>query len=288
MDARVKTLADKAMLAKLTRRKMSTKRRDIELEQTVRKQVADDGITINKQLFQDKAHPVRQLLGLIDEVYTEHTRRTAPWVDRGPRILPSDHYFDYCSAMRDRIDAIDRRLPGILNNWGKHVMDDLAARGSRGKLEDYPEETLVAAMFHVDFVIYPLPDVRDFRVQVDPDMAAKLQEAVTEAEAAVRHEVLERMLKPLRAAAEKLMVPIGEKGAIFRDSLVDNLIEGLEQARLLNIGDADLTQIIEQTESMIKSGVSLDPEQLRGSQPVREATAKQLNAILSNLGGITL
>lgn len=288
MDARVKTLADKAMLAKLTRRKMSTKRRDLELEQTVRKDTNDDSLTVNKHLFRDKAHPVRQLISLMDEVYTEHTRRTAPWVDRGPRILPSQSYFDYCNAMRERIDEIDRRLPGILNNWGKHVMDDLASRGSRGKLEDYPEESQVAEMFHVDFVIYPLPDVRDFRVDVDPDMAAKLQNAVEEAEAAARSEVLERMLKPLRAAAEKLKVPIGEKGSIFRDSLVENLIDGLEQARLLNIGDDDLTQIIEQTEAMIKSGVSLDAEQLRGSQPVREATAKQLDNILSNLGGITL
>lgn len=285
MDMKVTTLADKAMLARLSRRKMRTARRDEELEQQVRNDYNSPDLTVTKHLFKSPSHPVRQLIRNYDAIYQEHTRRTAPWIDRGPRILPAVQFEAYMQAMREVVNAVDRALPGIVATWDRQVRDDMLHRGARAKYEDYPLASEVSGLFSVDYTVMPLPDVRDFRVDVSDDMKERLEQAVKDAEAGMRREAVERMLEPIRAAVKKLRTPIGEEGSIFRNSLVENLRDGIEQARGLVIDDEELLAHIEQVAATIE-GKDMSPDVLRTNTTARSEAAEKLAGLMANLGGL--
>lgn len=283
----IQTLADKAMLAKLTRRMMRTSMRDLDLEKTVREAAEDSSLTVSKSIFIDKSHPVRQVLSMLGDVYAEHVRRTAPWVDKGPRILPSSQFFTYSKALNDLIAPINALVPRIVAQWDDLVARDLAQRGSRGMLSDYPTADEVAERLSVDYMVYPLPDVRDFRVDIDPDMQSKLDVMVREAEDRVRREAITRMVVPLQRAAEKFAVPIGEKGSVFRDSMLENLRDGLEEAKALNIsGDPKLTAAIETAEKLLSTKAFAEPDHIREHQVVRDAAKAKIDQILSGFAGL--
>jgi hypothetical protein len=282
-NIQVRTLADKAMLVRLARRRMRVSLRDKDLERTVRAQANDDSLTVTKHLFRDPDSPVRKLMQSYDELYRMHVERTLPWIDRGPRLLPSAQFFDYMEVMRTAIEDVTRRIPPIISDWEAHVARDIAKRGGRASRDDYPDRYHVENMFSVDLQTFPLPDTGDFRVEVDEATKAALEGALADAEAAARSDIIRRMLEPVERAIEKLAVPIGEKGGIFRDSLIHNLFEGVYQAKRLNISDDPaLIRTIEEVEARLNTYMNKDA--LRQNQTHREHARKELNDIMSQLG----
>ena len=287
MTNNIKTLADRAMLAKLTRSRIRTSFRDKDLETTVRATSGDDSITVHKHLFRDKNNPVRALLRKADEVYRVHKDATLPWVDAGPRLLRSDKYFDYMQDMRTAIAAVDADKPAVINNWSQLVQDDIASRGGAACINDYPTREQADTMFGFDVQVYPLPDTRDFRIDVGDEAREALQAALQDAEARAKAEVVRRMMDPISKAAEKLSVPIGEQGHIFRDSLIENLKASIAQAREINISDdPELAELIDTIDREIANSTVVNKEALRTQQGSRDEAKAKLDDILGRLGQI--
>lgn len=284
LSSNINTLADRAVLARLTRSTLRTSFRDKDLEATVRTQAGDDSITVHKHLFRDKGNRVRIMLAEAAEIYRMHMERTLPWIDRGPRLLPSADFLQYSQDMRDAIDKLTAKVPSLQADWPALVQADIASRGGAASVDDYPAQEDLPGMFSFDLHIMPLPDTKDFRVQVDEATKQSLERALAAAEQTARSDILRRMLEPLSKAADKLSVPIGEQGSIFRDSLIENIKEGLAQAKSLNIvDDPDLQAIIDRVEDVVERTVS-QPDALRTQQGARDNAKRELDDLLNNLG----
>jgi hypothetical protein len=190
----------------------------------------------------------------------------------------------YSQDMRDAIDALMAKIPALQAQWNTLVQNDIASRGGAASVDDYPDQADLPSMFSFDLHIMPLPDTKDFRVQVDETTKRSLERALKAAEQTARGDILRRMLEPLSKAADKLSVPIGEQGSVFRDSLVENIREGLSQAKSLNIvDDPDLQSIIDRVEDVVERTVS-QPDALRTQQTVRDKAKQELDDLLNNLG----
>ena len=285
-QVRVSTLADKAMLARLSRRSLSTTVRDKALEQSVRSSTGDDSITVSKHLFKDKGCEVRKLITQYDEVYRLHIENTMPWIDRGPRLLPSRNYFKYMETMRAAIEKVDKQVPTIRDRWDYLVAQDIARRGGSACVQDYPPAYRVLEAFSVDLQILPLPDTGDFRVDVDEGTRESLRTALEQAEQAARADIIRRMLEPVTKAAEKLATPIGDTGSVFRNSLIHNVYDGIAQAKQLNISDdPELAKQIELIEHKMREvAAPTATEALRTSQARRDKAKAALDDIMGNLG----
>lgn len=285
-NVEIKTLADKAMLARLSRRRISTSVRDKSLEGSVRATTGDDSITVSKHLFKDKNSFVRKLILAFDEVYRLHIENTMPWIDRGPRLLPSKNYMQYMETMRQAIEQVDRMVPYVVDNWSALVDEDIVRRGGTASRGDYPARMKVADSFSVDLQVLPLPDTSDFRVEVDDATRDALQTALEEAEQAARADIIRRMMEPIEKAVAKLSTPIGEQGSIFRDSLLNNLFDGIAQAKSLNISDdPELARQIELIEA--KVGEVANPSAaplLREDENRRKQAHDALSDIMGQLG----
>lgn len=284
----VKTLADRALLVRLARKRLRTTIRDKNLEGAVRAQANDDSITVSKHLFRDRNSKVRDLMRKYDEVYVYHKENTLPWMDNGMRLLRSDRYMEYMEGVRRHIAEVEQLLPTVVDNWEQLVADDMAERGAAAQRDEYPQAYDVAEMFAIDVQCFPLPSAKDFRVDVDDETKAALGRALEQAEERGRLEVVKMMLTPIQKAVEKLRVPIGEEGAIFRDSLVENIREGVAQAKALNISDdPQLIATIEEVEQAVSTAIGEDKkaiESLRLNQTQRSKAADQLDSILGKIG----
>jgi len=284
MDMKVTSLAEKAMLVKLTMRKANLTRRDSSVEAVVQSQFDDSSLTVLCRLFKDKHNPINQVMSATSEIYSYHKNHTLPYVDKGPRILPNNMYMEYTSEMRSRISHVDNLIAKFMPKYDTYVQLDLTHRGGRARVDDYPTAEEFQARLGFDLRFMPLPDRKHFLFDLSDSDVQNFMQAMQDAEAAARTDGISRMLEPLKHLVEKLNRPIGTDGAIFRDSAVENVVEGLEIARKLMIESSpELEGVIKELDAAV-SKYAGHKEWLRESPVVREQAAKKLDDIAKQMG----
>ena len=285
----MKSLNEKAMLVKLTVRRANLTRRDQVAESIIQAQLDDASLVVNSKLFRDKANPINKVMTKASEVYTYHKAHTLPYLDKGPRILPNVQYMDYTAAMRSMINSVDSMIQQFLPQYDAFVAQDIQYRsagkaGARAKIEDYPTKHDFASKMGFELRFQPLPDRKHFLFDLDDEDIKAFEESMSLAERAARDDAVKRMLTPLEHLVEKLNKPIGTDGHIFRDSAVENVVEGIELAKKLCMDDSP--EIIEMTQRLNAevSKYATNLAWLRESPPVREQAAKKLSDIAAQMG----
>lgn len=286
---KLNTLADKAMLVKLTVRRATLTRRDSVAESFVQSQLDDTSLTVLSRLFKDKNNPINKIMSAASEVYTYHKNNTLPWADKGPRVLPNGQYMEYTQTMRAKIAHVDSLLQTHIPKYDDYVQLDIAYRSrgqtsARAKVEDYPSADDFRKRMGFDIRFMPMPDRRHFLFDLSEEDEQAFEDSMQATISMVREDAVKRMLEPLGHLVEKLNKPIGTDGHIFRDSAIENIIEGIEQARKLTLDESP--EIIELTNAL-NSEISKYAEHtnwLRESPIVREQAAKKLSDIASAMG----
>ena len=295
MDMKVTTLADKAILVKLTMRRVNLTRRDTAAEAFVQSQLEDQSLVVNSKLFRDKLNPINQIMSKASEVYTYHKTHTLPYIDKGPRILPNTQYFDYSAEMRKRIAEVDHLMALHMPLYADYVQLDIKYRSAaalalgkpvRALPTDYPSADEFQARMGFDLRFTPMPEARHFLFDLSDEDLAEFNATMDQIAVQSRTEVVKKMLEPLQHLVEKLNRPIGTEGAIFRDSAVENIVEGVQMAKKLNVtGDESINEMAD----MINQAVSVfanNKAVLRESPIVREQAAKKLDYIAQQMGAL--
>ena len=284
----ITSLSEKAMLVKLTMRRANLTKRDQIAEAHIQQQLDDTSLIVNSKLFRDKTNPVNQIMTAASEVYTEHKKRTLPWADKGPRVLPNVEYMDYTQIMRGKINHVDAMIQRYIPNYDTFVQRDIAYRSkspsSRAKIEDYPTAEQFAAKMGFDLRFMPMPDAKHFLFDLSPDDEAAFNASMEDTATMIKEDTIKRMLTPLQKLVEKLNTPIGADGHIFRDSAIENIVEGIELARRLTLDESpEIKQLTDSLNAEV-SRYANNIEWLRESPVVREQAAKKLSDIASAMG----
>jgi len=290
------TLSEKAVLVKLTTRRANLTKRDTVAEEFVQEELGDTSLIVNKKLFRDTINPVNVLMAKASEPYTYHKTHTLPYVDKGPRVLPNVQYLDYTSNMRRIKQEVEAMMNSVMPKYDDYVQLDIQSRIARdaGKtkpvkyvapcVDDYPTAEQFEQAMSIELVFSPLPDARHFLFDIsEEDMNAFSQQMDSVAQRA-RSEVIKRMMEPLKHLVDKLNKPIGTEGHIFRDSAVENVIEGIDMAKKLNVNeDPDIVEMANTIGDAI-SKYSTNVAVLRESPIVREQAAAKLDDIAKQMG----
>ena len=280
-------LSEKAMLVKLTMRRANLTKRDTYAENMIQQQLDDTSLIVNSKLFRDNTNPINKIMSAANEVYSEHKRRTLSWADKGPRVLPNSQYMEYTQIMRDKISQVDTMMQTYLPNYDTFVQQDIAYRSkapnARAKTDDYPTVNEFQAKMGFDLKFMPMPDKRHFLFDLSEDDEKAFDELMNDVQVATRNETIEKMLDPLAKLVDKLNTPIGADGAIFRDSAVENIIEGIDIARKLTLDESpEVKQLTDELNREI-SKYAEHMNWLRESPIVREQAAKKLSDIASQM-----
>ena len=286
------TLSSKAMLVKLTVRRANLTRRDVTAELIIQNQMDDTSLVVNRKLFRDKLNPINRIMQKAGEVYTYHVKHTLPYVDKGPRLLPNGQYMDYTAAMRERIQTVDNMLDTYMPRYDDYIQLDIKSRNVGGtgaaKIEDYPTADEFREKMGFNLRFTPLPDAKHFLFDISDEDMAEFNASMEQVSQGARAEVIKGMLEPLQHLVEKLNKPIGTEGAIFRDTAVENVVEGLRRAKALNVNaDADVDDMADTLLQAIDA-YNFNKDSLRESPIVREQAAVKLDAIAKKMAAYGL
>jgi hypothetical protein len=287
----MKQLNEKAMLVKLTMRRANLTRRDQTAEAIIQNAMDDQSLIVSSKLFRDKTNPINKIMAEASAVYQYHKLNTLPYIDKGPRILPNNNYMEYTAEMRSRIARVDSLLDNYLPNWDTYVQLDLAYRStnktnSRAQPDDYPSAEEFREKMGFDLRFSPLPEAKHFLYDIDEADLEVFNSSIKEAERVARVDCIKRMLEPLEHLVDKLQTPIGAEGSIFRDSAIDNVLEGLDMARRLNMDESpELTEAIGHLSSALITAARFK-DSLRESPVVREQAAAKLKSVANKMAGL--
>jgi len=168
------------------------------------------------------------------------------------------------------VDAFLERYPELIRE----------AKDRLGDLFDpdaFPSPSIVRSKFGWRLDVLPMPDSRDFRVDIGTDEAKTIKDSVERNIRATMQkavgDVWSRLFKVVNHMAERL----GDPDAIIRDSLVGKVVEVCEILPDLNLtGDKDLEKMRRQC---IRKLTKLVPNELRTNPDERQQAAEKAKEI---------
>ncbi len=216
-----------------------------------------------------------------NEIYRYVIDNSLPWMNDGARVIPADTLLDFSNEMRRLKDEAMASVSVLHDHWDEAVQADAHRMGPLFDVADYPTADEMAGRFDIKIIISPISDSGDFRIAIDEEVKQQLDKELEEVRAKATEHCMAMLLTPIKAMAEKLSIPNGEEGAIFRDSLVSNVKEAATRALKLNINDNE--RISETCHQVLDALSSVGAQTLRESDTTRAAVASQMRNIQNKL-----
>lgn len=272
-------LQDKAMLANLTVRAWSARKRDKEVGKEVEKtHQAQDAGNFNKLLIDSKhLKPIVSMTGLLR---TTHYNMTLPWGDNGDRLLPSKMYFDYTKKMRDLRDKFNTAVNDFCANYPTYKQEARKRLGTMYDPDDYPDVSHITTKFSAELSFLPVPDAKDFRVDLGEDEVAEIKKDIENQVAKQQEAAVRDLWMRLKDVVDRIHERLHDPEAVFRDSLIENAQFACEIAEKLNIND---DKTLEATRADIQHRLCrIAPQRLRDDKTLRKQIADAAFDILKN------
>lgn len=219
------------------------------------------------------------------EARTLHYAFTLPWTDSGTRLLPAAGFIDY----KRRLAEIERRFNDavgqFLQDYGAMVSAAAFTLGDLFDRSEYPLALEVADKFRFKYTFYPVPESGDFRVDIEAEAKAELEEQYkgyyeTKMEEAMA-EAWQRLHDTLTHMSDKLN-DSGKKKKRLHASLVSNATDLCSMLTILNVAnDPALERARNKLEEALL-GVGIDT--LRDDPLVRSDTKRKVDEIIDLLG----
>lgn len=229
--------------------------------------------------YTKKLLPAAKELEAVNQVVSQARKffyeQTLPWMSDGTRIISAKNYLKFVSEMRKLKSDFESRVKDFAAAYPRLKQNAAAALGDLYDAAEYPED--IEARFSFDVSYFPMPDAKDFRIEISEAEKREFQRKMQAVESEAMRDVWTRLHGVVKTAAEKL----GTKDAIFRDSLIENISEMTALLPMLNVSnDSKLDDAAREIEALVSK---LAPETLRVNQNERDKASKALADIESKM-----
>lgn len=229
-------------------------------------------------LIADEA--IKTVQKVANEARSFHYENTLPWTDEGKRILPVDMFDRYSEKMRELRSKFDQAVHDLVANYDVLVEEARNRLNGMFNQSDYPMDIWNKFSFGTE--ISPIPCASDFRITLNYEEMEKIKSAIenrVEQAAQMAHADL---YKRLYDAVKHVVERLSDTKAIFRDSLIGNLVELCQIIPALNVQD---DPVLEQIRKDVESKLAgIDPQTIRDNPEVRQQIAADAQVILDDKG----
>lgn len=282
----VPSISSSAMLVELTISSWAGRKLDktASREITATKNAAKGTANVNKKLLGDCAE-LDAVLKYAANARNAHYAMTMPWSDTGLRLLPTVKFFDYeqeTSALaRGYTDLVETFLTAY--EW--ECIQAETTLGDMFNRDDYPTIESLRDKFRLRVHYLPLAEAGDFRLDVGNEAQDVLAEKykqyyATQLQGALA-DVWGRAHTALSKMSERLDYSDNDTKKVFRDSLVDNVIDLLDLLDACNVtGNTEMTEMRMRVEDTLR-GVT--PDALREDAYLRLRTKQNVDSIIKTL-----
>jgi len=282
MKTTTNKLSERAMLIHISGHAWSGRKKDqkISTEVCVRANAEKDaGAWWTYLVPESELRPINSAYG---RVYRRFCDLTAPWLDGGIRILPSDLFFKFREELGKLIAEHDKAVDKFLRErWPTIIVNHNKRLGNLAHNTPLPSAADLKRKFYISQDILPIPEMSDFRVKMGDEELADVRQEVERSMNEMMVKAIQHVWDRLANLVGKVAETMGQSDRTFRNSLISNLKEFCELIPKFNLtDDVDLEAIRNQVVSTL---VSLDPEDLREIPNKRKAAAKDAKAILDKI-----
>jgi hypothetical protein len=217
---------------------------------------------------------------LVASIRVWHYEQSLPWSDGGSRLLPMANFFDYKQRLGEYENQYLEAVEDFLTEYPTLVSAAAFQLGDLYNAEEYPSVERIREKFKFKYVFLPVPEIGDFRVDVNEQHKAELvkqfEQFYENKLSDAMQDAWDRLHDCLSKMSDKLA---GNEKQIFRDSLVNNAVDLCSLLTKLNVtNDTKLESARKQLESAL---IGVTPKDLRDDDALRKDTKSKVDEILS-------
>jgi len=290
-DVSPPSIGSSAMLSELCISQWTARKKDRKASKDVTdSNNAESGVAnVNKKLLGNCAE-LDRVHKMTGEVRRVHYAMTMPWSDTGLRLLPTVQYFNYHKVMTDLENEWRSLVATFLSSYQWEISKAQAKLGDLFDVDEYPTTDALTGRFAFNLNYIPLPDAGDFRIDVGNDAVDEVKASYDNYYARqlenAMNDVWTRLHTALSKMSERLDYSDNEDKKVFRDSLVDNVMEMASLLDVCNVtGDSHMAALQNKLEETMY-GISADV--LRESTDTRVETKRAVDQIISELPSIEI
>lgn len=274
------SIASSAVLIDLNISLWTARRLDknVSKEIDINKRTTTKAGNYNKHILAGSDH-LEAITKLAGEIREWHTRQTLPWSDTGTRLLPMNNFFDYKERLgeyelefQSRVDTFIAEYPNIITVMAYRL-------GQLFDRSEYPEAHKIATKFNMKYTIMPVPEVNDFRIDVEDairdEMRAEYEKAYGSRVEAAMQDAWSRLHVTLEHMIDRLS---GQDKKIFRNSLIENALELTSLLTKLNVTKDP--KLEDARKALERSLVGVTPDELRKSIGARDEVLARVTEIM--------
>lgn len=251
---------------------------------------ADTGTAnVNKKLLGD-CEELKAVQKFAANARNIHYSMTMPWSDTGMRLLPTAQYAKYHQTMTDFQNEFERLSQVFISAYDWEISQAQARLGALFHADDYPSADSIAAKFGFRINYLPLPESGDFRIDVGNDAKEQLTSHYATQYSGflerAMNDVWRRVYDSLTKMSERLDYGDHEQKKIFRDTLVDNVLDMVDLLEVCNVtGDSQMSAMRLNLEDALR-GVT--PDALREDSFLRTETKRAVDAAIKSLPSLDI
>ena len=283
----VPTIATSAVLVSLSISVPTLTKKDKRAseEVTYNKNAKRGAANVTKKLVTSDVHDsIKQLVG---QVRAFHRDATIPWGDLGARLLPNTLLIDYRNRINDYQREFEQLRDDFLDIYPSEVAQAQVTLGDLFDETDYPSVYDLEQKFRMGLGYEPIPDAGDFRLDVNNEARAEMQQQYEDLMGSrmksAMEDVWKRLLEPLQNMSSRL--DYDDNGTPtnghFKGTIVDNIMDIVDLMKHVNVTkDPEMERVrIELREAL--RGVSFDG--LKDSDSLRRTTKRKVDDIIKTL-----
>jgi len=281
MTKKVRSLADKAILVKLSISRYAARIQDKEAKEFVSQKNKADAraFVVSKRLLDPDDKIVSRVTTAVNNVKNYHRIKTVPWDYDGTGVIRSTQYPTYAAKMRELMDEYHEAVKEYIK-----AFIDLKERakpflGDSYNENDYPSEGELEYKFKISLDVLPIPQAGDFRVDLPAEAMAEIEEKIKKAEKEKLNEIVNILFKRLYDPVKHMVEILSKDDSRIFGSLIGNIEKITEILPDLNLTeDPELENLRKEIEEKL---LQIPIEEIRGSDYVRKE-AKELAKELAN------
>lgn len=227
----------------------------------------------------DKLEKIQKI---VSAVRTWNYSNTLPWSDGGSRLLPMKNFFEYKAMLNNFEQQYQQAVDEFLQEYPQLVSTSAFTLGSLFDRGEYPDAESLRSKFGFKYVFCPVPDAGDFRIDVEEEAKAELQQQYKSYYETKLAEAMKdawtRLHDTLKHLSERMDYTDDNKKK-FWDSTITNATELCSLLSNLNVtNDPELEDARKKLE---KALVGIKPEDIRESEAIRSNVKSKVDEILN-------
>lgn len=227
----------------------------------------------------DKLEKIQKI---VSAVRTWNYSNTLPWSDGGSRLLPMKNFFEYKAMLNNFEQQYQQAVDEFLQEYPQLVSTSAFTLGSLFDRGEYPDAESLRNKFGFKYVFCPVPDAGDFRIDVEEEAKAELQQQYKSYYETKLAEAMQdawtRLHDTLKHLSER-MDYTDESKKKFWDSTITNATELCSLLSNLNVtNDPKLEDARRKLE---KALAGVKPEDIRESEAIRTNVKSKVDEILN-------